>query len=267
MKRLAESPDWPESWRLSHHYDQIELYGVEAGSGYAYAYRARRRHVLDYIQRFVSPGSRILDVAAAQGNFTLELAELGYEVTWNDVRADLAEYVEAKRERGVVRYLAGNVLELPLDQPFDAVLLGEVLEHLAHPDQFLRAIANLVRPGGSIILSTPNGAYARNKLPRFSDCADPSIFESIQFKPDGDGHIFLLYDDELATFARDAGIELMVLKHFGNPLTNGHVKLRYLLPVLPRSWVERLERLTERLPPILDRAVNAATIAVLRRPA
>jgi hypothetical protein len=59
----------------------------------------------------------------------------------------------------------------------------------------------------------------------------------------------------------------MVLKHFGNPLTNGHVKLRYLLPVLPRSWVERLERLTERLPPILDRAVNAATIAVLRRPA
>ncbi len=265
MKRPNYSRAWPESWKLSHHYDQMELYGASPRSGYAHGYRVRAKHTLDCFERFVPLGSRVLDVAAGQGNFTLNLAERGYDVTWNDLRSDLAEYVEAKRERGSVHYLPGNVLELSRDRPFDAVLLGEVIEHVAHPDRFLESVATLVRPGGTIVLSTPNGAYVRNKLPRFSDCPDPSIFESVQFKPDGDGHIFLLYADELRTFARNAGLELRELKFYGNPLTNGYLKLGRVLPLLPEWWVEGVERVTQRLPAVLSRKVNAALVAVLRR--
>jgi 2-polyprenyl-6-hydroxyphenyl methylase/3-demethylubiquinone-9 3-methyltransferase len=267
MKRVTQSADWPESWQLSYRYDQIELHGAARKSGYAYAYRARMGHLLDCIRRFVPLGSRILDVAAAQGNFTLELAERGYDVTWNDIRAELADYVEAKRERGIVRYLPGNVLELSPQEPFDAVLVSEVIEHVAHPDRFLCSIAKLVKPEGFIILSTPNGAYIRNDLPRFSEFPDPSVFETAQFKPNGDGHIFILYADELERLAAEADLEVRELRFFGNPLTNGHVKLRYLLPLLPEPWVEGVERVTEGLPPLLSQRVNAATVAVMvRRP-
>ena len=225
MKRVTESPDWPESWRLSHVYDRLEVYGGEPRSGYEYAYRARTAHTLDLVQRLVPSGSRILDVAGAQGNFTLAMAELGYEVTWNDFRAELADYVRAKHERGVVYYAPGNALALTFPRPFDAVVLGEVIEHVAHPDRFLDAISKFVRPGGWIVLTTPNGGYMRNHLPRFSDCANPEQYEALQFKPNADGHIFLLHDDEIARLSSAAGLELRELRHFGNVLTNGHMKI------------------------------------------
>ena len=55
------------------------------------------------------------------------------------------------------------------------------------------------KPGGVVVLSTPNGGYFLNNLPHFSDCPDPAIFESKQFSPDSDGHIFLLYEDMVLT--------------------------------------------------------------------
>jgi 2-polyprenyl-6-hydroxyphenyl methylase/3-demethylubiquinone-9 3-methyltransferase len=265
MRRLAESADWPESWKLSYHYDRLEIYGHEPRSGYAYAYRARRRHTIELVRRLLPPPARILDVAAGQGNFTLALAELGYEVTWNDLRAELADYVKTKHERGIVEYRPGNVFELTVDTPFDAVLLTEVIEHVAHPDRFLRKISQLLRPRGWAVLTTPNGGYVRNALPRFSDCAHPEQYEPIQFLPDGDGHIFLLHDDEIARLSQDAGLELSEIRHFCNPLTNGYLRLGGVLKRLPPSWVERIEGLTTSLPPTIVRKLHTATIAALQK--
>ncbi|HKZ42949.1 MAG TPA: class I SAM-dependent methyltransferase, partial [Candidatus Hodarchaeales archaeon] len=41
------------------------------------------------------------------------------------------------------------------DQSFDYVLSVEVIEHLAKPDQFLSEIRRVLRPGGIIVLTTP----------------------------------------------------------------------------------------------------------------
>ncbi len=73
------------------------------------------------------------------------------------------------------------------------ILIAEVIEHVAHPDGFLRNIAQMLKPGGHIVLSTPNSEYFKNDLPRFSDCADPSQYEAIQLKPNSNGHVFLLH--------------------------------------------------------------------------
>jgi 2-polyprenyl-3-methyl-5-hydroxy-6-metoxy-1,4-benzoquinol methylase len=265
MRHVTESPSWPESWKLSYHYDRLEIYGSDPRSGYAYAYRARRTRALDLVNRLVPAGARILDVAAGQGNFTLALAERGYEVTWNDLRSELVDYVKAKHERGVVHYLPGNMFDLVVDDAFDAVLMTEVIEHVAHPDLFLQRIADLLRPNGWIILSTPNGAYMRNHLPRFSDCADLSLYESQQFRPDGDGHIFLLHDDEIAKLSERAGLELCELHHFCNFLTGGYLKLNALLRVLPEQLVDGFERLTTELPARVGRKLHTGTIAALQK--
>ena len=267
MRPIERSTGWPESWELSYQFDQVEVYGHESRSGYATMYRCRREEVLDGVRRFVASGARILDVAAAQGNFTLTLAEAGYEVTWNDLRADLADYVKAKYERGVVHYRPGNVLELevPAERPFDAVLMTEVIEHVAHPDRFLAKVAEYLRPGGYIILSTPNGGYFRNPLPRFSDCPDPERYEAEQFKPNADGHIFLLHDDEIQRLARMAGLGVVELRHFCNSLTGGHVRLAPLLRVLPPGFVDGVERWSRALPAPAQRKLLYGTLAVLRK--
>jgi 2-polyprenyl-3-methyl-5-hydroxy-6-metoxy-1,4-benzoquinol methylase len=232
--------DWPESWRASHAYDELEL--GDATGGYARAYQRRREVTLELVSRAAEPGATVLDVAAAQGNFSLVLAELGYRVTWNDLRAELEDYVRLKHDRGELSFMPGEIFQIE-PEPHDVVLATEVIEHVAHPDKFLERLARFVRPGGHIVLTTPNGAYFRNPLPRFSDFADTSGFEAVQFKPDADGHIFLLDPGELRSLAEKAGLEVIELRLFSTPLTAGWLGTSRLSPRLPKS-----ERLLQRLP-------------------
>src|SRR5207247_2140978 len=92
LKRIYPNDSWPKSWRDSYFYDLQEVYGEISNRGYAYAYANRRRQTLRLIREVLPTGGRILDIAAAQGNFSIALAEMGYGVTWNDLRAELADY-------------------------------------------------------------------------------------------------------------------------------------------------------------------------------
>ena len=253
MKRIEPNESWPQSWRDSYFYDRSEIYGDISHYGYAYAYENRRRATLRLLTEVLSPGASILDIAAAQGNFSLALAELGFDVTWNDLRAELADYVRSKHERGQIHFALGNAFELSFPSLFDAVLITEIIEHVAHPDDFLAKAAALVRPGGYIVMTTPNGGYFKNRLPKFSECADPAVFESVQFKPNADGHIFLLHATEIEPLARSAGLTVEKIALFTNPLTAGHMKAEHLLKVLPRAAVFLAETLTRVLPDALKR--------------
>lgn len=266
MKRLIFDANWPDSWKSSFPYDLVEVFGEisDRDRGYAYAYAKRRKYTLELVRSVAAPGARVLDVAAAQGNFSLGLAERGYEVTWNDLRTDLADYVRLKYEHGKLHFAPGNVLDLKCE-PFDVVLITEVIEHVAHPDQFLCQIAQLVKPGGYVIMTTPNGGYFLNNLPKFSECKDASRYEAVQFQPNSDGHIFLLHEEELAPLARQAGLEVDTVRIFTNALTNGHLKTEQLLRRLPWKVVQSLEHWTEALPRRVVRKLHTAMAVLLHR--
>lgn len=251
------SDGWPPSWRLSHGFDLMELGGRAPRSGYAYAYKTRLRHTLDLLQRAAPVPGKVLDIGAGQGNFSLTFAEMGYDVTWNDLRSDLVDYVRLKWERGRVQYRPGNILDLEPWAGFDVVVLAEAIEHVAHPDLLLTHAARFARPGGAVILTTPNGGYFLNRLPRFSECLDPSRFEEGQFRPDSDGHIFLLHVDELEMLAHPAALSIKELRLFANPLTSGHVKLGALLRILPSFIVGAVEGASAALPRALRRRLHA----------
>jgi 2-polyprenyl-6-hydroxyphenyl methylase/3-demethylubiquinone-9 3-methyltransferase len=253
VKRVQPGPDWPQSWKESSFYDQSEIYGEISHHGYAYAYENRRDETLRLLTEVLAPGARILDIAAAQGNFSLALAELGFDVTWNDLRAELADYVRLKYERGKIDYAPGNAFELSFPSLFDAVLITEIIEHVAHPDDFLAKAAALIRPGGYIVMTTPNGGYFKNPLPKFSECADPAVFESMQFKPNSDGHIFLLHEDEIEPLAERAGLIVEKIVLFTNPITAGYVKTESLLKILPRGIVRAAENASQLLPMVLKK--------------
>lgn len=193
MNKLNYQECWLESWKYSYSYDLLEIYGSDKNPGYSYSYENRRDIVLQWVQHFIPRGAKILDVAAGQGNFSLLLAEIGYKVIWNDLRTDLIRYVQQKWEYGEIEYIPGNVFDLQFREAFDAILITEIVEHVAHPDHFFVKICQMLKPGGFIIATTPNGEYFRNRLPKFSDCQCPSFYERMQFKPDANGHIFLLH--------------------------------------------------------------------------
>lgn len=267
MKRIEFDRSWPESWQYSYPYDQIEVYGNDRTDyGYAYAYRERQAATFRLVREVLPEGARILDVAAAQGNFSLLFAEQGYDVTWNDLRSELEGYVRLKHEYGLIRYAPGNVFDVAWDEMFDCVLITEVIEHVAHPDVFLEKISQLVRPGGYIVMSTPNGAYFRNSLPRFSACTDPSQFEHKQFMPNSDGHIFLLWPDEVVSLACKSGLKVDKVEFFTSPLMNGHLKMHYALPYVPRVLIQTLDLFLRRLPTSIAQRLMVHTCARFIKP-
>ncbi|MBY0552786.1 MAG: methyltransferase domain-containing protein [Candidatus Obscuribacterales bacterium] len=266
MNRISPCTDWPGSWLESYEYDRQEMFGEVVYKGYTYAYHNRLRHTLEMISSVLPPGGRVLDVAAAQGNFSLLLAEAGYDVTWNDLRAELVDYVKLKYSHGKIQFLPGNVFELSIQKPYDLVLITEIIEHVAHPDEFLAKVATLLKPGGLIVMTTPNGEYLLNTLPKFSDCPDPSVFESVQFKPNSDGHIFLLHQDEVYKFAQASGLRVRDVRLFTTPLTNGFVKTELLLKRMSKESVEKLESLCQTLPFVVRRKLCLHLGAILEKP-
>ena len=267
MKKPQFDPAWSDNWKMSYGYDIEEMFDQIRCRGYTYAYARRMRDTLRTVQSVAEPPATVLDVAAGAGNFSLQLAELGYRVTWNDLRADLVDYVRLKHEKGIIQYAPGNVFELGFENAFDVVLITEIIEHVAHPDDFLGKIGRMVKPGGHVVMTTPNGGYVMNRLPKFSECSDPSQFEAVQFKPNSDGHIFLLHVDEIPVLAAKSGLKLERLRLGTNPLTNGHMKTEMILKVAPRRIVEGIEAFTQHLPGFLSRRINNSMTVLFSKPA
>ena len=50
--------------------------------------------------------------------------------------------------------------EVNLDETFDVIIAGEVIEHLSNPGLFLLGIGRFLRPGGKLVISTVNAYCA-----------------------------------------------------------------------------------------------------------
>jgi SAM-dependent methyltransferase len=122
---------------------------------------ARYREWLVRAERVVGPG-RLLEVGAGSGGFVRVALERGWKVEATEVsRSGL----EALRRTGATVF-AGDVVAAGYERgQFDLVASFEVLEHLATPLSHLREFARVTRPGGLLVLSTPNfGGLSRRYL-------------------------------------------------------------------------------------------------------
>lgn len=101
-------------------------------------------------------GKQALDVGCGAGLLAEPLARLGAKVTAIDAAPELiaAAQDHARGQQLEIDYRAAAVEEI--EGKFDLVTALEVIEHVADPAAFLKAIAALLAPGGLLILSTPN---------------------------------------------------------------------------------------------------------------
>ena len=111
MQKPTFFNEWPESWKQSYAYDCQEVWSDVTDYGYAYAYQNRADKTLQAVSSRLEKGQRILDIAGAQGNFSIRLAEMGYQVTWNDLRSELESYVRLKQGDCTLEFAPGNAFE------------------------------------------------------------------------------------------------------------------------------------------------------------
>lgn len=112
-----------------------------------------------YIEKYMKPGDRILDVGAGAGEYSLYFAERGYEVSALELAdRNVAAFRQRITEKAPVDLIQGNALDLSRyeDASFDAVLVFGPLYHLHEDADKLRCIAEakrVCRPGGTLFFA------------------------------------------------------------------------------------------------------------------
>ena len=89
------------------------------------------------------------------------LAEVARELWGVDASA---AGVAALRAQGVRNVVLGDVEALEpasVPGPFDLIVAGELIEHLADPGRFLRSLRALMHPGTELVLTTPNASAVK----------------------------------------------------------------------------------------------------------
>ncbi len=115
---------------------------------------------LAYFKKLSIPvNSSILDVGAGHGAFTKQLFEMDYRVSACDLFPEIFRFdkVECKK--------VDITSEFPYDDnSFDHVLAIEVTEHIIDHEMFFKEILRILKPGGSLFISTPNILSIKSRL-------------------------------------------------------------------------------------------------------
>jgi 2-polyprenyl-3-methyl-5-hydroxy-6-metoxy-1,4-benzoquinol methylase len=246
--------------------------GWNFGAGWPPSHAAYgRMRTLATLQRAVALAPRrALEVAAGDGSMSACLAALGVDALANDLREGaLRESMVNFINGDALKLVPGNVFELDpaVIGEFDLVISCEIIEHVAHPDRLLRHLGAFLAPGGRLLLTTPNGSYLGNRLPVFSMIEDDSALEQKQFRPDADGHLFLLTAGELAKMAAEANLLIESLDFFGTPLLTGHGRLGGLRSSHLAAVCYAAERSAQRWPRYLKEKFCFGIMAQMRRTA
>ena len=109
----------------------------------------------------VPPGSRVLDVGCATGYLAAELIRSGCAVTGVEPDAQAAAAARDQCEAVIHGDVEDDDCRSELEglERFDAVVCGDVLEHLRDPWEALAFLASLLAPGGRVVVSVPNIAH------------------------------------------------------------------------------------------------------------
>jgi len=115
--------------------------------------RYDRAHLL---QEFVGKNCRVLELGCSTGYISRLLKQNGCRVVGIESDRSAAHLAASICDQVILADLNGSEWTEQLEEQFDVVLMGDVLEHLVHPDQVLRTARKLLVPGGVVVVSLPN---------------------------------------------------------------------------------------------------------------
>jgi SAM-dependent methyltransferase len=205
---------------------------------------------------------RALDLRCGDGLFLAELDRIAALTArgWELHGVDYSPAVLADARRWAYTFEQCNLEEgAPYpDDTFDIVTAGQVIEHVYDPDHLLREVRRILRPGGHVLLTTPNLQAWSNRA-QFAAGIQPVFYETstksshvgagpltrMKRSPDPVGHV--------RVFNRRALLDLLASEGF-RP-----VELRGARFERIPGLAARLDRLFNRFPSLASNLVVLAT--------
>ena len=104
--------------------------------------------------------TRVLDIGSGSGALGQALGERGYQ---HCVAVEVDS--EARKCANEIYLKAYSSVHELVGQQFEVILLLDVLEHIAHPAEFLKEVTELLASNGQLLLSVPNVAHWSVRVP------------------------------------------------------------------------------------------------------
>jgi SAM-dependent methyltransferase len=102
-------------------------------------------------------GKDVLDVASGEGYGTALLAQVACRAVGVEIAPEVVDHANNAYRANNLSFLVGDARSLPSpDATFDVVTSFETIEHFAEQELFLSEIRRVLRPGGLLIISTPD---------------------------------------------------------------------------------------------------------------
>jgi 2-polyprenyl-3-methyl-5-hydroxy-6-metoxy-1,4-benzoquinol methylase len=206
-------------------------------------------------------GKRILDIGCSRGMLLERFRRYeGVEFWAIELEPESREIAGARgieAEAHQINVFVGRELlaRLPFaSESVDVVLAAEIIEHIVDTQGFVAEIARVLRPGGTVLFSTPNILWWKYRLDLLRGRYPDPLEYRLRFGEDF-GHVRTFTPALLRELAEEAGLEVVRVagKRLG-PISS--------LTRTPAPVARALDRLATRLPGVSD-----DVLLVARKPA
>lgn len=174
----------------------------------------RETFMVDVLCRHVKPPARVVDVGCGSGSLSRRLVARGFRLCSFDYSRDFLTRLSSAVPRDVVprfSLLSGSAQDIPLrDGCADAVVCGEVLEHLPDDHRAVSEIFRVLAPGGRALVTVP-------------------AFQRLWDENDEWASHFRRYDKgQLDRVFEEAGFEVQLVRWWGFPFLHAYHRLIYM---------------------------------------
>lgn len=155
---IRTDPRPTPEWKSSFYNPECNGLAEKMGREFVYAPAPDRlpsyKRLLKFLMKRVPAGGKLIDIGAASGIFTKMATDAGFDATACDYSADALAYGEENYQIPTLQSPAESVATE--DQSFDIVTIFHTIEHLPDPLAVLKELNRILKPGGTILLETPN---------------------------------------------------------------------------------------------------------------
>jgi len=154
-----------------------------------------------HIKENIPPNGRLLEVGFGNGDFLQLLRNVGYQTL--GIEADPASFGVAKKKHPHLELYNTSIENIAFKtEPFDAVIMIHVLEHVRNPNGALGEIRRILADTGSLFIWVPN-----------IDCYQFRIFRERYFNLCAPQHMYQYTPETLRRLLENNGFKVIRISH------------------------------------------------------
>lgn len=120
--------------------------------------------LLESFKHNLSKDFEVLEIGAGTGRFTIEIAKQVKNITALDISANMLEILKDKMKSENLNNIStinDDFLNHHFDWQYDAIVAFSSIEYIKDKDALFKKISELLKPGGTIIITTAHDTFFR----------------------------------------------------------------------------------------------------------